>query len=154
MISPVSFGSQAFFYAGRIGAGRFGMSAEAAGPAQATGMEGLTPGSGRQVKGPGNYKDGSDDPGVSFKTATHIDPERAAYAIRAHEYEHVAHAKAEEARGEKEIISQSVTYKTDVCPECGRVYMSGGNTRTTYRSKPETYEAEKVQRGRFLDAKA
>ncbi len=167
MISPVSFGSQAFFYAGRIGAGRFGMSAEAAGPAQATGMEGLTPGSGRQVKGPENYdtyecqtcksrkyKDGSDDPGVSFKTATHIDPERAAYAIRAHEYEHVAHAKAEEARGEKEIISQSVTYKTDVCPECGRVYMSGGNTRTTYRSKPETYEAEKVQRGRFLDAKA
>ena len=167
MISPVSFGSQAYFYAGRIGTGRFGMPAGAVDPAQSPAAGNLLSGSGRRVNGPGDYdtyecqtcksrkyKDGSNDPGVSFKTATHLSPERAAYAIRAHEYEHVAHAKAEEAKGEKEVISQSVTYKTDICPECGRVYMSGGTTRTTFRSKPETYEAEKESLGRFLDTKA
>ena len=168
MISPVSFGGQAYFYAaGRIGAGRFGMSAGAVSRARPSAAEGFPSGSNRRVSGRGDYdtyecqtcksrkyKDGSNDPGVSFKTATHLSPERAAYAIRAHEYEHVAHAKAEEAKGEKEVISQSITYKTDVCPECGRVYMSGGTTRTTFRSKPETYEAEKADIGRFLDVKA
>lgn len=97
------------------------------------------------------YQDGSNDPGVSFKTPTHLDPERAAYAIRSHEMEHVAHAKADAAKDEdKEILSQSVTYHTAICPECGRVYMSGGTTRTTFRTSREV-APEPVETGKFLD---
>ena len=97
------------------------------------------------------YQDGSNDPGVSFKTPTHLDPERAAYAIRSDEMEHVAHAKADAAKDEdKEILSQSVTYHTAICPECGRVYMSGGTTRTTFRTSREV-APEPVETGKFLD---
>ena len=97
------------------------------------------------------YQDGSNDPSVSFKMPTRLSPERAAYAVRSHEMEHVAHAKAQAAEEDKEIVSQSVTYHTDICPECGRTYMAGGNTRTVFRSAPETYEAEPVKVGANLD---
>ena len=99
------------------------------------------------------YKDGSDDPGVSFKTATHLDPEKASYAIRSHENEHVAHNKAKAAREGREIVSQTVTYHTDVCPECGKVYMSGGNTRTVTRSagNDDPYQGKTDQKGVYLD---
>lgn len=76
------------------------------------------------------YQDGSNDPGVSFKTATHLSPEQAAGAVRSHEMEHVNRNQAKAQRENREIISQSVTIHTDICPECGRVYTSGGTTRT------------------------
>lgn len=100
------------------------------------------------------YQDGSNDPGVSFKTPTTLSPERAAYAIRSHEAEHVSHAWAQAQKEGKEIVSQSVTYHTDICPECGRTYMSGGNTRTVFRSKPETYSEEPPKKGAYLDLTA
>lgn len=167
MISPVSFSSPVFYYSARMRTGMPVAAGVRAGQMQPEDMaERLTPGNNRKVNGQDaygaeecqtcksrKYKDGSNDPGVSFKTATHLDPQTASYAIRAHEGEHVSHAWAEAAREDKEIISQSVSYHTDICPECGRVYMSGGNTRTVFRSAPETYEAEKVQKGRFIDLK-
>lgn len=76
------------------------------------------------------YQDGSDDPGVSFKTPTHIDPDMAASAVRGHENEHVVRNQAEADREGREVVSQTVTYHTAICPECGRVYVSGGTTRT------------------------
>ena len=79
------------------------------------------------------YQDGSDDPGVSFKTATHISPDRAASAVRGHEMEHVNRNQAKAQREGREVVSQSVTIHTDICPECGRVYTSGGTTRTVTR---------------------
>lgn len=97
------------------------------------------------------YQDGSNDPSVSFKTPTKLSPERAAYAVRAHEAEHVAHAWAQAQREDKEVVSQSVTYHTAICPECGRTYIAGGNTRTTFRSAPETYEAEPPKKGANID---
>ena len=97
------------------------------------------------------YQDGSNDPSVSFKTPTKLSPERAAYAVRAHEAEHVAHAWAQAQREDKEVVSQSVTYHTDICPECGRTYISGGNTQTTFRSAPETYEKEAPKKGANID---
>lgn len=168
MISPISFSSQAFYNSAWMRTGMSGAAGMRPGQVQPEGAaERFAPGSSRKVNGQDvssaeecqtcksrKYVDGSDDPGVSFKTATHLDPQTASYAIRAHEGEHVSHAWAEAAKEDKEIISQSVSYHTDICPECGRVYMSGGNTRTVFRSAPETYEAEKVQRGRFLDVKA
>ncbi len=83
------------------------------------------------------YQDGSDDPGVSFKTASKISPENAASAVRGHEYEHVVRERAKAEREDREVVSQTVTLKSAVCPECGKPYVSGGETVTTTKSKPE-----------------
>lgn len=82
------------------------------------------------------YQDGSDDPGVSFKTATNIAPEQAASAVRGHEQEHVVREQAKAQREDRKVVSQSVTIHTAICPECGDVYVSGGTTRTTTRANP------------------
>lgn len=82
------------------------------------------------------YQDGSDDPGVSFKTATKVSPEMAASAVRGHEQEHVSRERVKAERENRKVISQTVTYHTGICPECGRFYVSGGTTRTVTASKP------------------
>lgn len=86
------------------------------------------------------YQDGSDDPGVSFKTAAHISPEQAAAKVRSHEYEHVVREQSKADRENKEVVSQSVRLHTDICPECGRTYVSGGVTNTVTRGKDEPQE--------------
>ncbi len=86
------------------------------------------------------YQDGSDDPGVSFKTAAHISPEQAAAKVRSHEYEHVVREQSKADRENKEVVSQSVRLHTDICPECGRTYVSGGVTNTVTRGKDEPKE--------------
>ncbi len=86
------------------------------------------------------YQDGSDDPGVSFKTPQHISPDAAPSAVRAHEMEHVYREQASARREEREVVSQSVTIHTGICPECGRVYVSGGTTRTVTRDKSDEVE--------------
>lgn len=83
------------------------------------------------------YQDGSDDPGVSFKTAAHISPEQAASKVRSHEYEHVVRERSKADRENKEVVSQSVRLHTSICPECGRTYISGGVTNTVTRGKKE-----------------
>lgn len=90
------------------------------------------------------YQDGSNDPGVSFKTPTNIAPEQAASAVRGHEQEHVVREQAKAQRENREIVSQSVTYHTAICPECGKVYISGGTTRTSSRAVEDqpTMESE------------
>lgn len=83
------------------------------------------------------YQDGSDNPGVSFKTPTNVAPELAASAVRGHEQEHIALEQAEARREGREVVSRSVTYHTAICPECGKVYVSGGTTRTSTRAAQE-----------------
>ncbi len=98
------------------------------------------------------YQDGSNDMGVSFKTPTRISPEAAGAAVRGHEQEHVTRERAKAEREGREVVSQSVTLHTDVCPECGKVYISGGTTRTTTASRPERSNdmmAEAAQRVPF-----
>lgn len=93
------------------------------------------------------YQDGSNDPGVSFKTPTRIAPEAVASAVRGHEMEHVVRERAAAAREDKEVVSQSVTIHSGICPECGDVYVSGGTTRTTTAQKPPQQDtAEWVKR--------
>ena len=99
------------------------------------------------------YKDGSNDMGVSFKTPTKLSPERAAFAVRSHEMEHVSRAKAKAAREDSKIVSQSVSYRTGVCPECGKTYLAGGTTKTVFRSAPETYDKEPAKKGAYVDLK-
>lgn len=84
------------------------------------------------------YVDGSNEGDVSFKTPGHISPESSASRVMAHEQEHVSNAIAEGSKEGKELVSASVTLQTSVCPECGRVYVSGGTTHTTIRSTQES----------------
>ena len=83
------------------------------------------------------YQDGSDDMGVSFQTPTNIAPENVAAAVRGHENEHVARERAKADREDRRVVSQSVTLHTDICPECGKVYISGGTTRTVTAAEKE-----------------
>lgn len=91
------------------------------------------------------YQDGSDDMGVSFQTPTNIAPEQAASAVRGHENEHVVRERAKADREDRRVVSQSVTLHTDICPECGKTYISGGTTRTVTaaeRSQETQQEAQ------------
>lgn len=100
------------------------------------------------------YQDGSNDPGVSFKTATRLTPEQAATAVRGHEMEHVSHERARAEREDRKIVQQSVTIHTSICPECGDVYISGGTTRTTTAKDNRQELAQQARQdmlGRTLD---
>ncbi len=83
------------------------------------------------------YQDESDDPGVSFKSASKISADGAEAAVRGHEQEHVTRNRAKAEREDKEIVYQSVIIKRAICPECGDSYVSGCETTTVTRSKPE-----------------
>lgn len=99
------------------------------------------------------YQDGSDDMGVSFQTPTRVAPEQAASAVRGHENEHVVREQAKAKREDRRVVSQSVTLHTDICPECGKTYISGGTTRTVTAANPEepaadqSLQEEQVQKG-------
>ena len=106
----------------------------------------------RGIKDPGEecqtcknrkYKDGSDEM-VSFKSPTHISPESAASAVRAHEKEHVANAYSKAATKNGKVISASVSIHTAICPECGRTYISGGTTHTQikYYNEDNPYQKD------------
>ena len=80
------------------------------------------------------YQDQSDDSGVSFQTASHIDPSAAYSAVRSHENEHVARNKTQAEQHGQKIAYQTVTINRAICPECGRSYVSGGVTHTVTKA--------------------
>ncbi len=82
------------------------------------------------------YQDGSDEQ-VSFKAPTHISPNAAGAAVRAHEGEHVSNAYKKAAMEGGRVIHAGVSIHTAVCPECGRTYVSGGVTNTTIATPKE-----------------
>lgn len=90
------------------------------------------------------YQDGSDEM-VSFKSAAHISPDAAAGRVRAHEQEHVSNAYKKAATKNGEVISASVSIHTSICPECGRTYVSGGETKTQikYFNEENPYQQDK-----------
>ncbi len=79
------------------------------------------------------YVDGSDDPGVSFKTPQHINPSQSASAVMGHELEHYNRETASASKNGEEVVSASITLSRAICPECGRSYVSGGTTHVTKR---------------------
>ena len=83
------------------------------------------------------YQDGSDDPGVSFKTPGHIDPGVSGSVVRGHEMEHVVRERAQAEMEDRKVVQQSVGLRNAICPECGRVYVSGGTTSTTTVAQSE-----------------
>ena len=90
------------------------------------------------------YQDGSDDMGVSFQTPTNVKPEQAASAVRGHEMEHVYREQAKADREGREVVRQNVTMHTEICPECGKAFVSGGTTETVTRAKTDN-EQEAVR---------
>ena len=78
---------------------------------------------------------------VSFKTAQHISPQSAAARVRGHEAEHVSNAYKDAAMNNGKVLQASVSIKTAVCPECGRTYVSGGETCTkiSYSNEENPY---------------
>jgi len=77
------------------------------------------------------YVDQSDDPSVSFQAPAHISPGQSAAVVMSHEREHVANEQARAEQEGRRVVSQSVSLQMSTCPECGRMYVSGGTTRTT-----------------------
>lgn len=82
------------------------------------------------------YQDGSDEM-VSFKAPAHISPESSASAVMSHEREHVGNAYSKAGKNNGEVIQASVSINTSVCPECGRSYVSGGETTTQIKYNEE-----------------
>lgn len=99
------------------------------------------------------YQDGSDDPGVSFKTPTNIAPEQAASAVRGHEMEHVYREQAKAEREDRKVVSQNVTIHTDICPECGEAFVSGGTTTTTTKADNSGAEQQQQQQAQQQNEK-
>ena len=91
------------------------------------------------------YVDGSNENDVSFKSPGRIAPESAASKVMADEYEHVRNAYQEDKEEGKELVSVSVSLKTAVCPECGKTYVAGGETRTMMRNGAEENPYAKQQ---------
>lgn len=102
------------------------------------------------------YVDGSNENDVSFKSPGHIAPESAASKVMAHEYEHVRNAYQEDKEEGKELVNVSVSLKTAICPECGKTYVAGGETRTTMRSSTEenSYKKQQEAYNNYINGKA
>jgi uncharacterized Zn finger protein (UPF0148 family) len=79
------------------------------------------------------YKDGSDDPGVSYKSASHISTAQSASKVMSHEMEHYRRETSQAEQNDEKITSISVSTSMAICPECGKRYTSGGETRVTKR---------------------
>lgn len=107
------------------------------------------------------YQDGSNE-NVSFKAPTHVSPNAAASAVRAHEGEHVSNAYSKAAQKNGKVINASVAIHTSVCPECGRTFVSGGTTNTTikYGNEENPYvknlkaQQEDALKGQYVDTAA
>lgn len=83
------------------------------------------------------YQDDSPDGGVSFQQPTHIPPNQAAAAVIGHEREHQGREARFAAEDGRDVIINEIRIFTNICPECNRVYVSGGETHTVTRSRPE-----------------
>jgi len=76
------------------------------------------------------YQDQSGDIGVSFKGGASVAPEAAASMIFAHEREHaaIAHQEAQRTGGHADT---DIRVHTSICPDCKKVYVSGGEARVS-----------------------
>ncbi len=99
------------------------------------------------------YQDGSNE-NVSFKSASHISPEQAGSAVRAHEGEHVANAYEKAAKDGGKVMQASVKIQTAICPECGRTYVSGGLTTTKIQYSNQDNPYQKAKKAQDADALA
>ena len=89
------------------------------------------------------YVDQSSDSSVSYQSPTHISPEQSASKVMSHEREHISNDRAKAEQEDRKVISQTVSLATSLCPECGKMYVSGGSARTVTAAKNnETSQTE------------
>lgn len=125
--------------------------------------EGMSPAQIRQLKRTGaieceacksrKYQDGSNESDVSFKSPGHIDPSSAGSAVRAHEQQHVSNAYQKAGKMDGKVVAANVRINTSVCPECGRSYVSGGQTTTMIKyneDNPYGKEAKKMDEANLV----
>jgi hypothetical protein len=86
------------------------------------------------------YQDASNDPGVSMKAPTKLTPSQAASAVASHEGEHYNRENSKAEREGREVVSNNIRIFTSICPECGKPYVSGGETTTVTKGKSEQEE--------------
>ncbi len=82
------------------------------------------------------YQDGSSDSGVSFKTPTKLTPDQASSAVISHEKEHYTREAQAAENENKDVLVNSIRLESSICPDCGRSYISGGETTTVTRTRP------------------
>ncbi len=103
------------------------------------------------------YQDVSDDGGVSFQSATKINPTQVASKVMGHEKEHYTREQTKAKIEGKEVVRNDIRLSNSICPECGKVYVSGGVTETVTKkeSKPSQKALDKNEvQGINFDAKA
>jgi len=88
------------------------------------------------------YVDVSDDPSVSFQSPAHIGPGQAAASVMSHEQEHVSHEQARAQKDDRKVVSQTVSLSVSTCPECGRMYVSGGVTHIITKKENSADESQ------------
>lgn len=99
------------------------------------------------------YVDQSNDSSVSFQTPTKLAPSEAALAVAAHENEHVVHNR-ENAQEKGMTAHSTVTISYGICPECGRIYVAGGKTTTTFTPKQQAQDTSRTGLGGNIDTLA
>ena len=97
------------------------------------------------------YQDKSSDGGVSMQSPTRLSPEQAGSAVRAHEREHASREAARAQEEGREVISNDIRIFTAICPECGKTYVSGGETRTVTAKHKDEQQGALSQPEKLLD---
>jgi hypothetical protein len=97
---------------------------------EASGASNIAEFTGCVTCGERRYVDQSADGSVSFQMPTRISPEAAPAFVRAHENEHIANEQDRAEREERTVLNQSVIIHMDICEECGKAYVAGGEART------------------------
>ncbi|MCL2188562.1 MAG: hypothetical protein FWC16_06480 [Defluviitaleaceae bacterium] len=76
------------------------------------------------------YQDDSTDGGVSMQSLTNLTPYEAPAQVRNHEMEHQHRDRIAFEEQGMDVVLQFIEMHTSVCPECNRVYVSGGMSTT------------------------
>lgn len=100
------------------------------------------------------YVDGSDDAGVSFKTPQHVGASQSASAVIGHEMQHYSRETADAKLNGGEVVSASISIDRKTCPECGRSYVAGGQTRVTKRFDKDKKAESEYFKNQFYNATA
>ena len=89
------------------------------------------------------YVDQSADGSVSFQTPASISPEAAPAAVMAHESEHLYNERDKAEKDGRRVAAEFAVLHMDICPECGRAYVAGGEARTITvpKNRPEALRA-------------
>lgn len=90
---------------------------------------------------------------VSLKTSKYT-AEQSVTAVFSHEAEHVYRDKAYADMNNKEVLYQRVALQTDICPECGKLYVSGGQASAVAESGTGQEQLEFAVTGNLLDIEA